>query len=222
MNPTTYEAIDSRLTALELQLGIKKNDGGALPESDAVAARISRLHSKIDSVYASNPELQHMPDVMKRFQRPGDKSAKLIEATENQENVKVQEGDEEATSGGGVLAARAQVDDFTKQEVILIKQPQLLEFCDSLKVILAMEIPTLTPELYKGVDPSIILEQKNKIEAVAGEFDLLLAKHLIILEKYSYLINSQSLFWKGVQDTLREATVAANAAAESFQTRGKY
>lgn len=168
MDTSTYQDLSGRLARLELQTGQRDQSGLSL------AAQVSNLQGKVESLYRSNAELQTLERIIETVRDP----KKHIPEIKNR-NVDVSETE--------------------KQELLLAKFPAIREAYANLAELLTLDIPAISAEAVDKVDLALVKAREDAIEKIMKAYHMMVVKNSIVFEKYMALMERENEFWVDVE-----------------------
>ncbi|KAF3986885.1 hypothetical protein FT663_02550 [Candidozyma haemuli var. vulneris] len=168
MDTSTYQDLSGRLARLELQTGQRDQSGLSL------AAQVSNLQGKVESLYRSNAELQTLERIIETVRDP----KKHIPEIKNR-NVDVSETE--------------------KQELLLAKFPAIREAYANLAELSTLDIPAISAEAVDKVDLASVKAREDAIEKIMKAYHMMVVKNSIVFEKYMALMERENEFWVDVE-----------------------
>lgn len=204
MERETFQLLSNRLLAIELKVNTAN--------SKDLSTQISELRQVLSKSYASSSELQTL--------------SRIISDLKLWDTIKLEENDKLTRKTTG----DAEFDKNSKELVILAKYPIIRESYLNLSKLSAMDIPVLinhiansqdkTHDLYKEL--SKLPESKDRTEAIANAFHILVVKNMIVLEKYVALMIRENEFWVDIERRLGTIQQISNTQEAKFKIENKY
>lgn len=109
-----------------------------------------------------------------------------------------------------------------KQELILLKHPQITQAYQSLMELLSMEMPELLSEIAKEIDTEKLLCRKQQLMELEENFHMIVVKNLVVIEKFVSMAESEMRFWNTTGRKLNQLGAHVGAKEREWRMESKY
>lgn len=126
---------------------------------------------------------------------------------------------------GATIAGANTADDKTvaeKQELLLASFPTLFEAYNGLVELLGLDVPQIDPSSYGKLDTTEVTKRKPVVDDLAARFHFLVVKHLVVIEKFTTMVESESSFWADVEKRLNDMNAKILKAEKTRDYASKY
>lgn len=203
MEKETFQLLSDRLLAIELRLDTANGKD--------VSSQLSDLRQVLFKSFSSSAELQTL--------------TRIIDDLKLWNAIKI-EGNESSSQ----TIEKEEVDESSKELVILAKYPIIRESYLNLAKLSGMDIPALinhiahsqdkTNDLYR--DLTKLSDSRDRIEKITNAFHILVVKNMIALEKYIALLIRENEFWVNIEERLGAIQQELNIRDSKFKLENKY
>lgn len=164
------------------------------PQDVNLVKLVANLQAKVHQLYQRNPELVSLEQISR----------------------------EVGTAKRNVAQSESTLSNAEKQEVILVKYPEIMAAYQNLVELLSLEMPVFLGEQFKKLDTQPLIDQKTRLELLADQFHVLVVKNLVVLEKFIALTEEDTRFWNGVEKRLNALGAQAGALEQQAKLESKY
>lgn len=213
----TLDSLSERLEALELQVGTGKIWSTPEPADHIVEKtlvhELASLQEKVDRIFMENSELRSLPAIIKEYRKDSTREdsgefgvAGFSEILEN------------------TIDKKDELNKYSteKQELILIKYPDILECYNLLMEFLALDIPVLSSELSEQLTLKPLADRKTMCEDIARNFQLLVVKSIILLEEFTSMIRHQMAFSQNIDRRMQALSRKIASLERKRQSESRY
>lgn len=211
MDQTTFNSLQSRILGLEVQLnanqGLENGGSTSTPKDQSIMDQIASIQSRLDKFYKENTEMNTLNNILTDLKLWG----KL-------DDLPPSVGSEEAASEPLLVE--------TKEQIILLKYPQIKQAYNNLIEMANMDIDKIVNYIdstqFKNHDfkrdHAKILERKKTIDEITKNFHLLVVKNMIVYEKYLNLVIEENQFWINTD----EKTINLEKSVKNHESNDHY
>lgn len=160
----------------------------------SLVVKIGHLQAKMNKLYQDNPELATLDQITKELKLDHKRPT----------------------------AKSASVSDAEKQELVLIKYPEIMKAYQNLMELLSVELPLVLAELSGKLDTQPLVENRDTLQQLAANFHMLVVKNLVVLEKFISMVEEETRFWRGTDKRLRTIGARINTLEKTKQLESKY
>lgn len=109
-----------------------------------------------------------------------------------------------------------------KQELILLKHPQIKQAYQSLMELLSIEMPELLSEIANEIDTEKLLCRKQQLMELEENFHMIVVKNLVVIEKFVSMVESEMRFWNTTERRLNQLGTHLGAEQREWIMESKY
>lgn len=204
MEETLHDSLEKRVAGLEEELHLDKQEN---PRQ--IVPLLAEILSKVDHVIKSDPNLLRLPAILQEFKtfRPSEQS------------IGLREPDKPSDSAEKADTASAQK---MKEEAILAHYGAAIKCMNLLEEFLTLELPVLTADACDSLHPEHLLNQSQRLSALAQNFHLLVVKNLVVIEKFTAMVEQETRFWKDTESRLLAMSVRVSSLERAKRLESKY
>lgn len=162
-------------------------------DPQSLLSELSILQHKVQLLYEKQPELNLLTEATKEF------------------------GISRDTTGNS-----AEVSEAEKQEQLLIKYPSIMEAYVNLTELLSLSIPNIDEAAYEKLNIGKVLQHQQDLEEIAKNFHIQVVKHLLVLEKFTAMVEAESMFWANAERRLNTLGATLTALERQKRLESKY
>lgn len=154
---------------------------------------VAQLQAKLNKLYQQNPELGVLDQIRKGLPLP-----KRLKASENT------------------------LSDEEKQEIILLKHPQIKQAYHSLMELLSIELPEILSDTAENLNTRKLASREQRLMELSENFHMMVVKNLVVLEKFIAMAESEMRFWEETEKKLKQFGVRVGAKERQWKMESKY
>lgn len=178
--------------SLERRIQTLSVDVGDSGDSSLVK-EVAQLQAQLNKLYQQNPELGALDQIRKGLPLP-----KRPKASENT------------------------LSDEEKQELILLKHPQIKQAYHSLMELLSIELPEILSDIAKNLDTCKLASREQQLVELSDNSHMMVVKNLVVLEKFIAMAENELRFWEETEKKLKQFGARVGAKERQWKMESKY
>lgn len=206
----TLKALEERIRDVELELGIDQQldlDLVATPrlshdkpidsnspelQQPQIAVQIAELQKKVNKILKEHPELKSLPMIIKEYRPELDKDGSRDQPSNEPSQAE-------------------------KQELVSVRLRNITKYVNDVSEVLNLELPAIPGSLVEALNTEAITVNKAKIRDLTQLYEILVLKNLLVLNRFTSLMEKEAKFWQSAEARLTELQLKVSSSVDPMK-----